>query len=95
MHKYAVHIIGRRQDQIIQPWMFGHPEQKATCLWLKNLPRLHETNRVLKQMYLNSIHYGIQRQRLHYLGPSEDRQRERSRTFTGIADAMATQWGIL
>ena len=44
MHKYAVNIIGRRQDQVIQPWMFGHPEKKATCMWLKGLPKLIETN---------------------------------------------------
>ena len=82
MHKYAVEIIGRRQDQVIQPWMFGHPEQKATCLWLKNLPELEPTHIVEGR-----------EQRLHRLPPSSDRWRERSRTYPGIAHAMAEQWG--
>ncbi len=90
MHKYAVEIIGRRQDQVIQPWMFGHAEQKATCLWLKGLPALAPTNNVKQQMMKLPAN---QRQRLHYLPPSPDRWKERSRTFTGIAEAMAQQWG--
>lgn len=89
MHKYAVEIIGRRQDQVIQPWMFGHMEQKATCLWLKGLPKLLPTNNVKAEMMKlpNS-----QRQRLHYLSPGPDRWKLRSTTFKGIADAMAEQW---
>lgn len=75
--------------QVIQPWMFGHPEQKATCLWLKNLPKLEPTNDVRKEMLKLPDN---KRQRLHYLPPSKDRQRIRSQTFQGIADAMATQW---
>ncbi len=90
MHKYAVAIIGRRQDQVIQPHMFGHPESKATCLWLKNLPALIKTNDVKELM--KSLPKN-QQQRLHYLPPGPDRQRERSKTFQGIADAMAEQWG--
>ena len=80
----------RKPDQIIQPWMFGHPESKATCLWLKGLPQLVPTNNVhdhFKTLPKN------QQQRLHYLPPSEDRWKERSKTFQGVADAMAAQWG--
>lgn len=90
MHKYAVEIIGRRQDQVIQPWMFGHMEQKATCLWLKGLPNLTETNNVKAEMLTLPPNV---RQRLHYLPPSEERWKLRSTTYQGIADAMASQWG--
>jgi hypothetical protein len=72
----------RKPDQIIQPWMFGHGETKATCLWLKGLPKLEPTN----------IVEGRQ-PRVHYASPGPDRWKERSRTFQGIADAMAAQWG--
>jgi len=79
----------RKPDQIIQPWMFGHMEQKATCLWLKNLPVLHPTNDVkAKMMELPKN----KRERLHYLPPSDDRWKLRSMTFQGVADAMAEQW---
>lgn len=80
----------RKPDQIIQPWMFGHPEQKKTCLWLKNLPPLVQTDNVYDEMMALPKN---KRERLHYLGPSKDRWRERSRTFLGIAKAMAEQWG--
>ena len=79
----------RKPDQIIQPWMFGHMEQKATCLWLKNLPVLHATNDVKAQMMELPKN---KRERLHYLPPSDDRWKLRSMTFQGIADAMAEQW---
>lgn len=72
----------RKPDQIIQPWQFGHGEVKATCLWLKNLPKLVPTNIV------DGRHA-----RVHLMPPSPDRWKERSRTMTGIAEAMATQWG--
>lgn len=72
----------RKPDQIIQPWMFGHGEIKATCLWLKNLPKLEPTNIVEGRM-----------PRVHYASPGPDRWKERSRTLQGIADAMAAQWG--
>lgn len=81
-HKYALKIIGRKYDQIIQPWMFGHGETKATCLWLKNLPKLVPTNIV-------SGREG----RVWKEGPSPNRWKNRSRTYQGIADAMAEQWG--
>lgn len=72
----------RKPDQIIQPWMFGHGETKATCLWLKNLPKIISTNLV-----------DGREQRIHKMPPSKNRWKERSKTFTGIAEAMADQWG--
>jgi len=73
----------RKPDQIIQPWQFGHGETKATCLWLKNIPKLTPTNIVEGR-----------EARIHKMPPGPDRWKERSRTFTGIATAMATQWSI-
>jgi hypothetical protein len=90
MHKYAVEIIGRRQDQVIQPYQFGHLERKATCLWLKGLPKLWPTKNVYGEMM--KLPKNV-RERLHYLPPSATRQHERSRTYQGIAEAMADQWG--
>ncbi len=72
----------RKPDQIIQPWQFGHGETKATCLWLKGLPKLTPTNVVEGR-----------EARIHKMPPSPDRWKERSRTYQGIADAMAHQWG--
>ena len=72
----------RKPDQIIQPWMFGHGEQKETHLWLKNLPKLAPTNIVSGR-----------EQRIFLMPPGENRSKNRSRTYTGFADAMATQWG--
>jgi hypothetical protein len=72
----------RKPDQIIQPWQFGHGETKATCLWLKNLPQLKPTNIVEGR-----------EARVHRMPPGPDRWKERSRTFAGIAEAMADQWG--
>jgi hypothetical protein len=88
-HKYANLP---KYTQIVHPWMFGHPEQKATCLWLKGLPKLHETNNVKEPMIKLPKR---ERERLHYLPPSPDRQKIRSKTFEGIAAAMAEQWGDL
>jgi len=91
MHKYAKERIGGiKQTQVIQPWMFGHTKQKATCLWLKGLPALTPTNNVKEQMLQLPAR---ERQRLHYLPPSSDRWKIRSQTYQGIADAMARQWG--
>ena len=92
MHKYARELIGQDKTQVIQPWMFGHKEQKATCLWLKGLPPLQPTNNVKAEMMKLS---SAERQRIHYLPPSPDRWKIRSTTFQGIADAMAEQWGLL
>lgn len=88
-HKYARERIGRKQSQVIQPWMFGHTEQKATCLWLEGLPLLQPTNNVKEQMLALPKN---ERERLHYLPPSVDRWKLRSTTYQGIADAMAEQW---
>lgn len=74
----------RKPDQIIQPWQFGHGETKATCLWLKNLPKLVPTNIVEGR-----------HARVHRVSPGPDRWKERSRTLPGIAAAMAEQWGAL
>ncbi|CAB4165113.1 hypothetical protein UFOVP916_58 [uncultured Caudovirales phage] len=71
----------RKPDQVLQPWMFGHGETKATCLWLKGLPKLIPTNIVEGR-----------EQRLHRLPKTKDRAKLRSKTFPGIAKAMATQW---
>lgn len=91
MHRYAKERIGGvKQTQVIQPWMFGHTEQKATCLWLKNLPPLEQTKNVKDEMMKLDPK---ERQRLHYLPPSKDRWKLRSTTYQGIADAMAEQWG--
>ena len=79
----------RKPDQIIQPWMFGHPEKKATCLWLKGLPPLVPTNDVSD--YMATLPKNRQ-ERLHYLPPSQDRAKLRSKTYPGIAKAMASQW---
>lgn len=72
----------RKPDQVIQPWQFGHGETKATCLWLKNLPKLQPTNIVEGR-----------ENRVHRMPPSADRWKKRSTTYQGIADAMASQWG--
>jgi len=80
----------RKPDQIIQPYMFGHLEQKATCLWLKGLPLLKETNNVKEEMLKLPKN---KRERLHYLPPSKERSTLRNKTFPGIAKAMAEQLG--
>jgi site-specific DNA-cytosine methylase len=72
----------RKPDQILQPWRFGHGETKATCLWLKNLPPLQPTAIVAGRVA-----------RVHRASPSPDRWKDRSRTYQGIAEAMAEQWG--
>jgi site-specific DNA-cytosine methylase len=74
----------RKPDQIVQPWMFGHGETKATCLWLKNLPPLVPTDVV-----------DGREARVHHASPGPDRWKDRSRTLPGIAAAMADQWGGL
>lgn len=79
----------RKPDQIIQPYEYGHMESKKTCLWLKGLPLLVPTNNVYEQMMLLPIN---QRARIHHLPPSADRAKLRSRTFSGIAQAMVDQW---
>lgn len=111
----------RKPDQIIQPWMFGHGETKATCLWLKNLPKLEPTDVVVPEWAIRadgSVHLSKkgkhdspthfltgrttrilkgpqleQWERIHKMPPGPDRWKNRSRTYQGIADAMAAQWG--
>lgn len=78
----ALARLWRRPDQVIHPWMFGHGETKATCLWLKNLPPLMAT----------CVSTGRE-QRVHRMSPGPNRWKERSRTLAGIAEAMADQWG--
>lgn len=82
----------RKPDQIIQPWMFGHFESKATCLWLKGLPLLKPTNIVEK---MNGKWNNQTKSGQNKLPPSKDRWKIRSKTYQGIADAMAAQWGVL
>lgn len=82
--------VWRKPDQILNPYEFGHPEQKRTCLWLDGLPKLIPTKNVYREMMELPVN---QRERLHYLPPSPDRAKLRSKTFHGIADAMADQWG--
>ena len=74
----------RRPEQIIQPWQFGHGETKAICLWLKNLPKLIPTNIVTER-----------EPRVHMMPPGPERWKNRSRFYSGIASAMASQWGAL
>ena len=81
MHRYAKERCGQ-QSQVVQPWMFGHGEQKATCLWIKDLPLLKPTNIVEGR-----------EQRIWKLGPSKERGKERSKTFEGVASAFAEQYG--
>jgi len=81
-HRYAIEVIGRKYDQIVQPWMFGHGEVKATCFWLKGLSLLKPTQIVEGRF-----------PRVWKETPSAERWRNRSRTYEGIAEAMAIQWG--
>lgn len=83
-HKYAVAVIGRKYDQLIQPYQFGHGETKAICLWLENLPKLLPTECVRGREH-----------RIHLMPPGPDRWKDRSRFFPGIANAMAEQWGSI
>ena len=91
MHGYGVTRVGRRQDQTIQPYQFGEPESKRTCLWLKGLPLLEPTNTLplpASGKWENQTPSGQNK-----IGPSPDRWKARSRTYVGIAEAMASQWG--
>lgn len=89
MHRHARDLIFGKTSQgthtqLIQPWQFGYPETKATCLWLANLPPLQPTNIVAGR-----------NPRVHHESPGPDRWKRRSRTYPGIAEAMAKQWGGL
>lgn len=80
----------RKPDQVIQPWQFGHPETKATCLWLKGLPPLAPTNDVRAEMETLG---DAEAHRIHHMPPSPERAALRSKTYAGVARAMAEQWG--
>lgn len=84
MHKYAKEIIGAEHHFSIQPWQFGHGETKRTCFWTRNLPILQPTCIVDGRI-----------PKVHLMSPGPNRWKERSRTYQGIADAMAEQWGSL
>lgn len=83
-HKYAIQLIGRKYDQLIQPYYFGEPYSKATCFWLKNLPKLKPTKILPKS---------VVKQQVWKEPPSPERWKNRSRTYKGVAEAMAEQWG--
>lgn len=90
MHGHAAAIVGMRQTQVVQPWMFGHTEKKATGLWLRGLPPLVATEDVRDVM---ATLPKSQTDRIHYASPAADRWKLRSTTYAGIAAAMAQQWG--
>lgn len=84
IHKHARDLVGRAPTQVVQPWMFGQGETKAIALWLTGLPPLIPTN-VVEGRHA----------RVHRMAPGPERQKERSRFFSGVAKAMAVQWGNL
>ena len=91
MHGHGIQRVGRKYDQIVQPYQFGHRETKATCFWLKGLkPLKHTTDYKEETMALPKNIRG----RIHYVPPSKDRWKIRSTTYVGIAEAMAQQWGV-
>lgn len=87
---HALELVGQNFTQSIQPWQFGHMEVKRTCLWLKNLPLLVPSNDVYEAMM--KLPYSA-RAKVHHASPGPDRWKHRSRTYSGIANAMAAQWG--
>lgn len=80
-------------SQVVQPWMFGHLEVKATCLWLKGLPPLEATDNVRDRMLRETTY--AQRAKVHHASPGPNRWKVRSLTYPGLAEAMAAQWGDL
>ena len=93
-HKYALERIGNRKyTQAIQPYEYGHPTTKRTCLWLKNLPKLKPSRNKNSSVYRKMANMSVyKRQKLQYLPQSPTRWRTRSKTFEGVASAMASQW---
>lgn len=87
---HALELVGQNFTQSIQPWQFGHMEVKRTCLWLKNLPPLVASDNVYDAMM--KLPYA-ERAKVHHETPGPDRWKNRSRTYPGIATAMAAQWG--
>jgi hypothetical protein len=92
MHKHAAKLVGAKATQFVQPYMFGETQSKRTGLWLRNLPPLVPTNDVKAETMALPV---AQRSAVHYASPGPERWRDRSRTFQGLADAMADQWGVL
>lgn len=91
MHSYAKQRLREpNYSQKIQPYFFGHLEKKQTCFWLKGLPKLKATNNVQTDLF--ALHYG-DKNKIHWESPGPERQKNRSRTYQGVADAMAAQWG--
>lgn len=88
-HRYALEIIGEKYTQCIQPYQFGHAESKATCFWLKGFQPLKETNNV-KEAWKNLPKK--EAHRIHYMSPGVERTKLRSKTYKGIAQAIAQQW---
>ncbi len=86
---HAQRIIGAGPSQVVQPWMFGHKEVKATCLWLRGLPALIPTDNVKAETM--ALPYS-ERAKVHWCAPGPDREKMRSRTLPGLAAAMASQW---
>jgi hypothetical protein len=93
MHCHAKKLIGRQQDQTIQPWMFGEPKFKATCLWLRGIPLLSPSKILDRPAKGTDEHKAWSS--VHREPPGPDRWKNRSRTLSGIAAAMAEQWGSL
>lgn len=92
-HKYALERIGGiKYTQIIHPWQHGHMEKKATCLWIKGLPKIIETDNVYDEMIKLPKN---KQQRMFYMPPGPNRTKERSKTYSGIADAFGDQWSGL
>lgn len=91
MHRYAMEIIITPPTQIIQPYMFGTTERKATCLWLVGLPKLKETNNVL---HLMKSMPKKETDKVHYASPGPEREKLRSKTDPNVAKAFAQQWGV-
>ena len=92
-HRYAVEAHGQgKPSQTVQPWQFGHPETKRTAYWLRGLPKLVETDNVKVQFDALPVR---ERARIHYASPGPDRWKFRSTSYSGIAQAMADQWGRL
>lgn len=91
MHCHAKTLIGREQDQTIQPWWFGEPSFKATCLWLRGIKPLVPTNKLRPPLKGTNAHK--EWSKVHRASPGPNRWKERSRTLPGIGRAMAEQWG--
>jgi hypothetical protein len=91
VHSHAKQrLLVRDYTQKIQPYFFGHPERKQTCLWLKNLPKLKVTNNLEQQVLFM---HKADKDKVHWEPPGPERQKNRSRTYLGVAEAMAAQWG--